>query len=298
MTNTTTWDAMEWLFKIAQRTPLNIAPERGAQLTSEVIGEDTWTIERSDQPAQFFAIPEDKAIYLTGAGQASLWCLSYVAFHVMDFASRIQRAVDYDKDACIDIGQYFAALHLGEYIAFARSLVHADRPWPSILKVPTNAPSEESIEWRINNVYLGALSWILLHEIGHVHHGDQKFVPSSISLRQEHGADAFATKWILDNAGQGLQREFRVLMIAVALTWLFVCESERKGPGTTHPRTILRFREVVAHFEAGERSAGLENAFYLFKAVLDPATVPPAHDTPREAFEWMSGRLEELFPAA
>lgn len=297
MTNTTTWDAMEGLFKIAQRTPLNIAPERGAELTSRVIGADTWVIKRSDQPAQFFAIPADKAIYLTGAGQASLWCLSYVAFHVMDFASRLQRAVDYDKDACMDIGQYFAALHLGEYIAFARSLVHADLPWPSNLKTPANAPSEDSLEWRINNVYLGALSWILLHEIGHVHHGDQKFVPSSVALRQEHGADAFATEWILDNAGQGLQREFRLLMTAVALTWLFMCELEKKGLGTTHPRTILRFREVVAHFEAGERSAGYENATYLFKAVLDPTTVPPAHRTPREAFEWMSVRLEELFSA-
>lgn len=235
-------------------------------------------------------------IYLSGAGQASLWCLSYVAFHVMDFASRRQRTVDYDKDACIDIGQYFAALHLGEYIAFARSLVHTDRPWPSNLKMPTNAPSEDSNEWRINNVYLGALSWILLHEIGHVHHGDQKFVPSSISLRQEYAADAFATKWILDNAGQGLQREFRVLMIAIALTWMFLYESEKKGRGTTHPPTILRFREVVAHFETGERSTGLENATYLLKAVLDPATVPPAHETPWEAFTWISARLEELFP--
>ncbi len=50
------------------------------------------------------------------------------------------------------------------------------------------------------------------------------------------------------------------------------------------------------HFETGERSAGLENAAYLLKAVLDPVTVPPAHETPWEAFMWMSGRLEELFP--
>ena len=163
---------MEGLFKIAQQTPLNIAPERGVELASKIIGADAWVIERSNEPAQFFAIPEDKAIYLSGAGQASLWCLSYVAFHVMDFASRSQRTVDYDKDAGIDIGQYFAAHHLGEYIAFARSLVHTDHPWPSNLKIPTNAPSEDSNEWRINNVYLGALSWILLHEIGHVHHGE------------------------------------------------------------------------------------------------------------------------------
>ena len=51
MTNITTWDAMEELFKIAQRTPVTIAPERGAELTSKVIGADKWAIERSNQPA-------------------------------------------------------------------------------------------------------------------------------------------------------------------------------------------------------------------------------------------------------
>ena len=295
MTTTATWVAMEWLFKIAQRVPFNIAPERGGELASEIFGTGKWTIERSDEPANFFAIPEDKAVYLTGAGQASLWCLAYVAFHVMDIASRSQRAVDYDERSHIDIGQYFSALHLGEYVAFSRSLFHADRPWPSNLETPTNAPPEDSDAWRINNIHLGALSWILLHEIGHIHYGDQKFVPSSIRIRQEYLADDFATKWILDNAEKGLKREFRVLMIAVALTWLFLNESE-KGQGTTHPAAILRFREAAAQFQAGERSAGLENAAYLLKAVLDPGTVPPSHETPAEAFKWMSGRLEALFP--
>lgn len=47
MTRTTIWAAMEWLFKIAQRAPFNIAPERGAELATEVFGEDKWAIERS-----------------------------------------------------------------------------------------------------------------------------------------------------------------------------------------------------------------------------------------------------------
>jgi hypothetical protein len=55
MTNTTTWDAMEVLFKIAQRTSLNIVPERGAELTSKVIGADTWAIERSDQAFEWMS---------------------------------------------------------------------------------------------------------------------------------------------------------------------------------------------------------------------------------------------------
>lgn len=296
MTDTTTWAAMEWLFKIAQRAPFNIAPERGAELASEIFGSGKWAIERSDQPANFFAIPEDRAIYLTGAGQASLWCLAYVAFHVTDIASRTQRAMDAKPQSHIDIGQYCAALHLGEYAAFSRSLFHADRPWPRNLKTPVAAPPEGSTEWRVNNVYLGSLSWILLHEIGHVHHRDVKLAPAGIRIRQEFMADEFATKRILESAGEGLAREFRILMIAVALAWLFLNESE-KGRGSTHPAAILRFREAASQFNAGDRSPGLENSAYLLKAVLDPETVPPEHDTPAEAFDWVSKRLEALFPA-
>lgn len=295
MASTTTGAAMEWLFKMAQRAPMNIAPERQDELASEIFGAEKWTISWSDQPANFFAVPQDKAIYLTAAGQASLWCLAYTAFHVMDIASRSQRATGFDRQSVLDIGEYCAALHLGEYIAFARSLFHADRPWPDNLETPLESPKEDSNEWRINNVYLGALSWILLHEVAHVYREDQKFVPDSLRIRQEYLADGFATKWILDNAGKGLRREFRILMIAVALTWLFLNESEL-GRGNTHPAAILRFREAAEQFKAGSRSAGLENATYLLKAVLDPETAAPAHETPLEAFEWMSMRLESLFP--
>lgn len=296
MTRNTTWEAMDWLFKMALRTPFNIAPERSKRLVSEIFGVEMWTIERSNEPANFFAIPEDKAIYLSAAGQASLWCLAYVAFHVMDISSQSQRAINRDMQAYKDIGQNYAALQLGEYVAFARSLFHADRLWPTNLEMPVNDPPNDSPAWHINNIYLGALSWILLHEIGHVHHGDLKFVPSFISLNQEYSADRFATTWILDDAGQGLEREFRILMIVVALTWLFLCEAE-KGRSTTHPATILRFRDAVEQFQAGERSVGLENSSYLLKAVLDPRTIPPLLETPKEVFEWISKRLETLFPA-
>jgi len=239
---------------------------------------------------------EDKTIYLSAAGQASLWCLAYVAFHVMDVASGSQRAANQEERSYMDIGQHWGAFHLGEYAAFSRSLFHADRPWPSNLEMPAKDPQENSNEWRIDNLYLGALGWIMLHEIAHVYHGDQKHVPDSLRIRQEYLADGFATDWILDDSGQGLKREFRILMIAVALTWLFLGESEL-GQGKTHPAAILRFREAAAKFEAGERSAGLENAVYLLKAVLDPETVPPKQETPMGAFKWMSGRLEELFSA-
>ena len=51
----------------------------------------------------------------------------------------------------------------------------------------------------------------------------------------------------------------------------------------------------VERFDVGERSVALENAAYIMKALLDPQTPPPPHDTPEEAFEWISDRLEVSF---
>lgn len=147
----------------------------------------------------------------------------------------------------------------------------------------------------MNNVFFGALSWVILHEIAHVHHKDEKLIPAGLLVRQEYRADDFATRWILDGAGRGLAREFRVLMIIVALTWLFLNE-RALGQGSDHPPAYLRFREAVALFEVGERSVALENAAYILKALFDPAAQPPPHDTAEEAFEWISSRLEVLFP--
>jgi hypothetical protein len=115
--------------------------------------------------------------------------------------------------------------------------------------------------------------------------------------RQERQADDFATGWALDDAGSGLAREFRALMVITALAWLFVFESAG-GQGPSHPPVIQRFRDAVSKFDLGERSPALENASYLLKALFDPSGPPaPKRQTPREAFERMAQRLEQLFPA-
>lgn len=290
-----TQEATVGLFRLAQRTPFNIAPERGEKLANEIFGTRKWSLNPSATAANFYAIPAEAKLYLSYAGLASLWALSHVAFNVMDVASRHQREDKKDGQDHIDIGEYFAALRLGEYAAYARSLFHADAAWPINLAKPNIEADFNSVDGRINNLFFGALSWIILHEIAHVHHGDQLLIPKNLRVNQEFQADDFATRWILDAAGTGLKREFRVLMIAVALTWLFLNESE-VGRGANHPPAILRFREAVALFNMGSRSPGLENAASVLKAILDPKTPPPISDTPRDSFEWVSGRLEELFP--
>ena len=291
----TTEEATLPLFRKASRTPFNIAPERSEELAADIFGSGKWTLNTIRTKANFYARPEDAAVDLSFAGMASLWCLARVAFHIIDIGSQAQRALKVPGQTVIDIGQEYGTLKLPKYLEYAAALFKADYHWPAELVVPDADAALSSVEGRINNVFYGALSWIILHEIGHVHHGHLEHIPSAQRISQEHQADGFATSWILDSAGNGVSREFRVLMISVALTWLFLCEREM-GQGTTHPPAIRRFRAASSQFEMGDRSAGLEYSAYLFKAVLDPATAAPIFDTASELFAWTSGRLEALFP--
>ena len=287
--------AAECLFEFARRAPFNIAPERAHQLAEEIFGSGKWIMTPAEGDASFYAVPEEARICLTYAGLASLWCVAYAAFRIADIASRQQRSTESKDSTHFDIGEYGAAMRLGEHLAYARALFHADSAWPVNLTSPNPGVRADSPEGRVNNVFLGALSWIMLHEIAHVHHKHESLIPANQQIKQEYQADDFATRWILDGSGRGLEREFRALMICVALSWLFLFESE-KGHGPTHPPAILRFREAAQHFALGERSVGLENSYYVFKAFFDPLTEPPAFDTPKAAFDWMCQRLGEIFP--
>lgn len=291
-----TQEVMQGLFKVAARTPVNIAPERQDQLRATVFKGDPWTLTPTGGSASFSAVPADKALYASWAGQASLWCLSFAAFQIMDIASRAARDPKFASEHPVDFGAVFGALQLAEYVAFAKSLFRTDQPWPEALVRPAARPPEGSEEWRVDNLYLGALAWVLLHEIGHVHHDDQEFVTAPMRMAQEFRADRFATEWVLGDAGHGLKREYRVLSIIVAMSWLFLNEIQL-GRGRVHPAAILRFREATQEFSLGDRSVTLESASYLLKALFDPETLSPAFETSREAFDWITTRLESIFPA-
>ncbi|MCG8274240.1 hypothetical protein MIC97_22415 [Aquamicrobium sp. NLF2-7] len=290
---TTTKEIAQPFFDLVAAAPFRIAPERADELTREIFRGDEWTLRPSETEANFYAIPEDKTIFASYAGLASLWCLAHAAFHTIDITSHRQRSSGAGEEQ-IDIGDYWKALRLGEYVAYARSLFRADTDWPDTLPQPSLDVGFDTPEGRVNNIFFGALSWIILHEIAHIHNADEVHVPHNQRVQQEYLADDFATRWVLKDAVSEM-REFRVLMICLALTWLFLHEDTVRT-GSTHPQAFLRFREAAAIFEMDdELSPGLENAAYLFKAVLDPSTEGPTFETPQEYFDWISERLEALF---
>lgn len=293
----TTASATAGLFKLANRTPFNIAPERAAALATKVFGTGDWTITPHASKAEFWARVDQKAVHLTWAGLASLWCVTYVAFEMAQLGSTASRSPTAKNASATNFGKQWHDLNLQGYVDYAKRLIQADESWPIGLDLPNAAAPGSSVPGRMNNLFFGALSWILLHEIGHVHLDHEPILAADQMVRQEVQADDFATSWMLDEAGAGLDREFRTLMIITALAWLFLFESAG-GQGHTHPPVIRRFRAAVAKLDLGDRSPALEHGSYLLKALFDPATEPPSkRQTPRQNFDWVSQRLEELFPA-
>jgi hypothetical protein len=58
---------------------------------------------------------------------------------------------------------------------------------------------------------------MVLHEIAHIHLNHEEFTTAEIRRNQEFEADKWATKWILDQAGSDLNREFRVFAVAIGI---------------------------------------------------------------------------------
>jgi Peptidase U49 len=280
---------MEPFFETAAGTPLKIAPERGAELVEEIFKHSQWQLLPSELGTTFSAVPGERTVYMSYAGLAGLWCVAYSVFHIMEIASHHREELGKN----FDISHDYNDRKINQHIALARRLIKKVEPWPEGVVVPNAAADTASIEGRINNLFFGALSWILLHEIGHVHRNHLKEIPREGRLKQEYQADAFATSWILDSA-RGDEREFRVLAICVALIWLFLSQESPRGD-TVHPQPYLRFREAAAEFQLKDDSGALLGAIYAFKAILDPATPMPSFEEANAAFDWLAQRLENLF---
>lgn len=142
---------------------------------------------------------------------------------------------------------------------------------------------------KINNVFLGAVAWILLHEVGHVHRQHQ--VESARSLKDEEEADDFAAKWVFEKVPDSRQREFRILAVGVALAWLLLFAPI--GGDTKHPPAYARVMHVSSYFEAAEDSVALEVVAHLFKALFFPTEAPPTFETPGELFDWTVLQLRQ-----
>ena len=290
----TTSKATEGLARRAASAPFAIAPERADDLATQVFGDTPVEMRRSDLASYFAAVVEDRHVYVSASGLAGIWCLAHAAFHVSYAGSWLAGHPELRDAGTVDVGRLWADLRLGDYVDYARRLIVEDEPWPEGLETPDVDALLTTEPGLVANLALGAVSWIMLHELGHITKRHTKLFGRDLMIRQEWDADNFATQWALETA-VGEQREFRALAIIVALAWLFVFEQAKRG-GDDHPSAILRFREATSQFGLGDDSIALERGVYLLKAIFDPTGAMPVDMAPVAAFDWMTDRLETLFP--
>ena len=81
--------------------------------------------------------------------------------------------------------------------------------WSGVPAEPNTLAEPSSQDGLINNLFLAAASVVILHECGHIALGHQ--VHTTLMHQQEREADAWAVKWILEQAPGEPQREFRTV---------------------------------------------------------------------------------------
>lgn len=262
-----------------------VAPERADELNDRIFGGQPWDIEFNDwadpKSNTFRVLPNIKKIQVNYAALASLWAVAKAAWLVASTAMVVARNGATTLDANPNSPVHESLLLIDQ----ARRLIrNAAEDWPDTIVPPCPSTAAKTEDWYVNNVFLAAVGWILLHEIAHVDEGHQETVSSDVSFRQEHRADLWAAKWVLDQTAAGdMQGCFRVFAISVALSWLALIDGERQG-STTHPHAWQRFAKLNDVLPYEDLNPGYEMASYVLKVLFLPDAPPVQTDCPQEAF--------------
>ena len=267
-------------------TPANLAPEKQGELGA-LYGGPPWEILFSGGDANFVAVVEGNQetgghqIIARYAGLLGLWSTVQAVVAVTDAAvialNAGRKTIPSDPASIYGMAQ--------RYVDYARMLVRdANVPFPEHLESP-DVSSAGGDALRVNNLFYGAVGWILLHEIGHIHLKHQRIVTDDISKQQENEADRFATDWILSGSGiPQPHREFRIFAVAAAMQWLGLVDQVRRG-STTHPHTSERLGRCRAIMSPNDDSPGLEPASYMLKAIFLPSIELPESEHAAFAFD-------------
>lgn len=261
-----------------QESPFRIAPERVHALIAQM-GGTVWSLDIDEGPANFTAFPDTKEIKGTYAALLSLWA---VAASVRILLVLMQTAANAGLEQVViePGGPGSAVIELkNAALALIRDPNSAWTGAPS-KPDPTADPSSES--GLINNLFLAAASFVVLHECAHLALGH--LVYTNFLHEQEREADRWAVSWILDQVPDEMHRQFRTLAICTAFIWIGLIDEVRRA-GWTHPSAAQRFGDAFNQFGSiPEDSIALEISSYALKAFFDPTTALPQPEHALDAF--------------
>lgn len=265
--------------------PFKIAGERKTELLNDIFHGDPWTLEFNTslhpEDNTFRAKPTSKVIEVNYAALASLWAIAKAAWLIAREGVAANRAGETE----LPTGPGTPVSEARNLVDTARKLIsNAGARWPTDLATPNPDAEDNTEDSFLNNVFLGAVGWVILHEIAHIHLGHQGTVNSDVSFDQEHQADLWAARWVLEKVPAGdVCGYFRVFAISAAMIWLAVLDDVRRG-STTHPHAWQRLGKLAEALPRDELNPGYEMASYVLKVVFLFEQNIPAAEHPEAAF--------------
>ncbi len=259
---------------LVAEAPTRIAPERDHELLFDVFGGKTCELFLKDGEANFFANLEKGSIEARFAALLSLWATAHACLDLADQAARARES----GQTRLSTTENPTVQRAYRLLAVAKSLI-ADysHAWPDELPVPDVGAAAGTPAASINNLFLGATAWALLHEVGHLKLGHAILSNTEREQHEEFEADDWAARWVLEKTPSAEQQEFRVFSIAVALVWLQLVEDVR-GTDHIHPPAFERLARCSNRFPYNDDSPALAMAGDVLKLVFDPRSeITAAH---------------------
>jgi len=219
------------------QAPFRVAPEKAAQL-NKMVGRIQLVFEDLDGTFRIDTVPGHFVRASVGALHL-LRCASYIYWLLYE------GYIDAQKKGALEFRAsgnpvLTEGIRLYEWALNAVSSGTVEA-WPEGAPRPEAAPTPNSAIHVACEIFLVAVAWYLLHEIGHVtlKHPAEPLGPTA--KQEEYEADYFATDWVLSGVTESTVVLKRALGIAVANVVLLTTDLLRGSfDSDTHPPSYDR----------------------------------------------------------
>lgn len=269
----------------AYRSALPERPELVERLQTQLASVDV-----DDRAGSFAAIPTFGVITASWWALETIWCCAYSIAALGPLFDKALAEGHREFDPLSTpyafiaeglLGWAARTAENGERIAW----LHANIGWPYHLDDPTHLPDGPLIA-QAEQVFLGAVGWILLHELAHIDLGHGRDDRPTLELERE--ADATATRWLFEQAPFGdATARGEGLVCAVLYMWIREFQSEHDDPD--HPPVGDRLESCMAQADLHRNAwpkclmSTVADMFFQRRSVKTPGVMKQTFATCDEA---------------
>lgn len=259
-------------------------PER-ADLV-ELLEEQLAAIDVADRLDGFAALPGFGIISASWWALETLWCCAFSMAALGPFFDQALLKEERELDPLISAEAFIAqgllnwaarTAERGERLEW----MHANVGWPYQGADP-DLFLDDAVIVRAETVFLGAVGWILLHEIAHLHLDHGASDRPVIDLERE--ADETATRWLFELAPFG-DASSRGEGLVCAILYMWMREFQGDVPDHDHPSVGERLDACMIEAKLAPNAwpkcliNAVGDMFFQQRGVQTPATMRMSFDT-------------------